>query len=96
MEWYGYVLIVYALIINIAAVSATVKDKKAAQKQRWRVPEKTLLILAALSGCIAMYVTMRVIHHKTKHKQFMIGIPVIFVCEVLAGIGVYALSTGIL
>ncbi len=94
MERYYYLIIAYAVVINIAAAAVTVKDKKAAQKKRWRVPEKTLLILAALSGCITMYITMRIIHHKTKHPQFMIGIPVIFLCELLGTLGIYALSTG--
>ena len=55
-----------------------------ARKNRRRVPENTLLLTAALSGCIGMYLTMRIIHHKTKHPKFMIGIPVIFFLELLA------------
>ena len=91
MEWYHILLIVYAIIMNIAAAAITIKDKNAAKRKKWRVPEKTLMTVAALSGCITMYVTMNIIHHKTKHKLFMIGIPVIFVCELLAGIGLYGL-----
>ncbi len=91
MEWYHILLIVYAIIMNIAAAAITIKDKNAAKRKKWRVPEKTLMTVAALSGCITMYVTMNIIHHKTKHKLFMIGIPVIFVCELLAGIGLYIL-----
>lgn len=89
MEWYYYVIIVYLAVMNIAAVAVTVHDKKAAQRKRYRVPEKTLLTLAALSGCVGMYITMKVIHHKTKHNKFMVGIPVIFVAEIIALIGIY-------
>ena len=81
MEW---ILIAYLVIINILAVYATVHDKNSAIKHKWRVPESTLLILAAMSGCVVMYITMRIIHHKTKKLKFMLGIPVIFVLEVLA------------
>ncbi len=81
MEW---ILIAYFVIINILAVYATIHDKKSAIKHKWRVPESTLLILAAMSGCVVMYITMRIIHHKTKKLKFMLGIPVIFVLEVLA------------
>ncbi|MCI5656730.1 MAG: DUF1294 domain-containing protein [Candidatus Pseudoruminococcus sp.] len=81
MEW---ILIAYFVIINILAVYATIHDKKSAIKHKWRVPESTLLILAAISGCVVMYITMRIIHHKTKKLKFMLGIPVIFVLEVLA------------
>lgn len=94
LEWYEYLIIAYAVMINIAAAAVTVRDKKAARTRQWRVPEKTLLLLAALSGCVTMYVTMRIIHHKTRHKVFVIGIPVIFVCEIFAALGIYAVSTG--
>ena len=77
--------------MNIAAAVVTIKDKEAAKHKKWRIPEKTLFIVAALSGCITMYITMHLIHHKTKHKRFMIGIPVIFICEVFAAIGIYAI-----
>ncbi len=75
---------VYLIAANIAAVYLTVHDKFAARKKQWRVPENTLLIAAALSGCVFEYLTMRILHHKTKHPKFMIGIPVIFALEVIA------------
>lgn len=93
MEWYHILIIVYAVAMNIAAAVVTVKDKEASKKKRWRISEKNLLILAALSGCVTMYITMKAIHHKTKHNLFMIGIPVIFICEVLGAIGIYAFLT---
>ena len=93
MEWYHILIIVYAVAMNIAAAVVTVKDKEASKKRRWRISERNLLILAALSGCVTMYITMKAIHHKTKHNLFMIGIPVIFICEVLGAIGIYAFLT---
>lgn len=86
LQWYHYIIIAYAVVINIIAASMTIHDKSAAKKHRRRVPEKTLLTTAALSGCIVMYATMRIIHHKTRHSKFMIGIPVIFLIEVLAAV----------
>ncbi|MCH3971895.1 MAG: DUF1294 domain-containing protein [Oscillospiraceae bacterium] len=70
---------------GISAVSAIVTgwDKRAAEKHRWRVPESTLLFLSALGGSAAMYLVMRAIHHKTLHKKFMVGIPVIFALQLL-------------
>ncbi len=93
LEWYHILIIIYAVVMNIAAAVVTVKDKECAKKKRWRISEKNLLILAALSGCITMYITMKMIHHKTKHNLFMVGIPIIFICEVLAGLGIYAFMT---
>lgn len=74
---------IYFVIANIAAVYLTIHDKYAAKKKQWRVPESTLLIAAALSGCVLEYLTMRIIHHKTQHPKFMIGIPFIFILEVI-------------
>lgn len=88
MQWYFYVIIAYIVIANITAVAMTVHDKRAAQKKHRRVPERTLLITAALSGCILMYITMHIVHHKTKKPKFMVGIPVIFIAEVIASIGI--------
>ena len=45
------------------------------------MPEKTLLIIAALGGSIAMLITMRTIRHKTQHMKFMVGIPAIIVLQ---------------
>ncbi len=69
--------LLYLAVINLAAAAVTIHDKRAAKKHRWRVPEKTLLLLAAAGGALAMYVTMLTIRHKTKHAKFMLGIPAI-------------------
>lgn len=87
MTSYLYIILAaYIVISNITAIVMTVHDKNAAKRRRRRVPEKTLLITAALSGCISMYITMHIIHHKTKHPKFMVGIPVIFILECAAAI----------
>ncbi len=57
------------------------KTNKKSAKPQMRVPEKTLLIIAALGGSIAMLITMRTIRHKTQHMKFMIGIPAIIVAQ---------------
>lgn len=69
---------VYFVVINAAAVIVTCRDKRLAKKEgARRIPEKKLFLIALLGGDIAMYITMKKIRHKTKHKRFMIGIPVI-------------------
>lgn len=92
MKWYYYALIIYAVVINIFAVCITIYDKKAAKKHRRRIPESTLLFTAAVSGCIAVYLTMLLIHHKTKHLKFMAGIPIIFITECAAAVGIMFLT----
>lgn len=70
-------------LVFISAVSAvlTVYDKFAAPREYTRVPEKLLFSLAALGGSAAMYLTMRLIRHKTRHRSFMWGIPAIFLAQ---------------
>jgi len=74
-------LLIYLIIINFIAVFVTVHDKRAAKNHRWRIKERTLLLIAALGGSPCMYITMLLIRHKTQKPKFMIGIPVIFFAE---------------
>ena len=71
----------YILIISVAAVILTVADKYKARRGRWRVKEATLFGVALLGGAAAMYVTMRLIRHKTLHKRFMWGLPLIMLAQ---------------
>ncbi len=68
-------------LISLISVIVTVADKSAARRGRRRVPERTLLLLAALGGAVAMYITMHLIRHKTRKAKFMVGIPAILVAE---------------
>ncbi|MBE6662748.1 MAG: DUF1294 domain-containing protein [Ruminococcaceae bacterium] len=70
--------------ISVISVITTVYDKIAAKiATRHRVPEATLLLLSILGGSLPMYITMQIIHHKTQHKKFMIGIPVILAVQIV-------------
>ncbi len=77
MEW----LWGYGIGVSVVAVVTTVYDKWAAQHDRRRIAERTLFSIAIAGGATAMYVTMQVIRHKTKHKRFMIGLPLVFVLQ---------------
>ena len=81
MENYLILFLIYLLVINFYAVVITVSDKKLAKSEARRVPEKKLFITAALGGSLGMYITMRKIRHKTLHKRFMIGIPLIMAAQ---------------
>ena len=69
------------LIVSGIAVIVTVYDKLIAGGKRRRVPEKTLFFLAVLGGSAAMYLTMLLIRHKTRHKRFMLGLPLIILVQ---------------
>ena len=77
---------IYLLGISLIAIGITLLDKSRARRQKWRIPESTLLLIAALGGSAAMYLTMKVIRHKTQKRKFMWGIPFIFIIQLaLAG-----------
>ena len=77
-------LIIYLLIINALGFLLMLIDKYKARKNLWRIPEKTLLGVALIGGSIGSYVGMQFFHHKTKHPQFYIGIPVIMAVQLIA------------
>lgn len=85
--------LIYWGIISLVSVIVTVYDKLASKgAPKHRTPEKTLLLLAALGGSAAMYITMQLIRHKTKHAKFMIGIPVIMLLQAAALWGIMVLT----
>ena len=75
MPWFVNLLIVYFGVISLVAVLMTVIDKSAAKRGAWRIPEATLMLVGLFGGALAMYITMQTVRHKTKHKKFMIGLP---------------------
>lgn len=76
------IALIYWGIISAISVIVTAYDKIAAKKApKHRTPEAALLTLSTLGGSAAMYVTMQLIRHKTKHAKFMIGIPVIMAVQ---------------
>ena len=79
------ILIGYLVAISIVSVVVCIYDKFAAKHaQKHRTREATLLLLSALGGSVAMFVTMLLIRHKTKHVKFMVGIPLIMIAQATA------------
>ena len=78
----NYAPYMYFAIISIIAIIITCYDKQLSKKEKFRVPEKRLFITAILGGSFAMYCTMCIIRHKTKHKRFMIGLPLILILQI--------------
>ena len=75
MPWYVNLVVIYLAVMALVSVVITVADKMSAKRGGWRVPEATLMTLGFFGGALPMYVTMKTIRHKTKHKKFMIGLP---------------------
>ena len=85
-------------IISATALIFTVYDKLAAKiLPKHRMPEAALMWIGAFGGAFAMYVMMQLIRHKTRHKKFMIGLPLLMVLHViLAGLVIWASASGML
>ena len=56
-------------------------DKHRARRGRWRIPEKTLFLLALLGGSCGGWLGMRAFHHKTRHRTFAWGFPVLALAQ---------------
>lgn len=76
-------ILIYLLSINLITFLIYGLDKWKAQKDKWRVPEKTLLLLAVIGGSIGALVGMQLFRHKTKHAKFLIGVPVILALQLV-------------
>ena len=76
------IILGYLLAINIASFFLYGIDKYKAKKGRWRISEATLLLMAVIGGSIGAWVGMRIWHHKTMHKKFKYGIPIIIILQV--------------
>ena len=87
------ILLGYLLIISLVAGIVTIYDKGAAKGGKRRVPENTLLLIALLGGSVAMYLVMRMIHHKTNNEKFMRGIPLIIALQALMIFFAYRMYT---
>ncbi|MBR4457119.1 MAG: DUF1294 domain-containing protein [Solobacterium sp.] len=66
-----------AAAINLAAFVLYGVDKYRAVRSAWRIPEKTLIALAAFGGGAGAYLAMRLFHHKTRKPLFAIGVPLL-------------------
>mgnify|MGYP002514889359 CR=1 FL=1 len=76
-------ILLYLLIVNAIAFVLMLADKLRARKNAWRIPEATLLGVAAIGGSIGALMGMYLMRHKTRHLKFTVGIPVILALQVI-------------
>ena len=75
------ILIVYLILINLIGFAAMALDKRRAIRHKWRIPERTLFLIALLFGSIGVLTGMYVFRHKTRHWYFAWGFPAIALAE---------------
>ena len=80
----GMMLIYYLLAVNVLTFIVYGVDKWKAQRGQWRVPEATLMGLAALGGSVGAWLAMQLFRHKTQKRKFRYGVPALFVLQVAA------------
>lgn len=86
------VLLGYLAAINLVTFAVYGGDKRRAKKDRRRVPEKTLFLLAIIGGSVGALLGMKVFHHKTRHWYFVWGIPAILLVQIALPVVIWILN----
>lgn len=76
-------LVLYLFLINAAGFLIMLADKHKAQKKAWRIPEATLMGVAAIGGSLGVLLGMYRFRHKTKHPKFTVGVPLLLVLHTM-------------
>ena len=75
-------ILIYLIAINVVTFFLYGMDKWKAKRSKWRISEATLLGLAVIGGSIGAWLGMKVWHHKTMHKKFKYGLPLILIVQI--------------
>ena len=76
-----HVVLAYFITVNVLSLVLFGIDKWKAKHDKWRISEATLLSVTAIGGSIGAWVGMKVWHHKTMHKKFKYGIPLVMALQ---------------
>lgn len=72
----------YFAVMNLIGFAMMGIDKRKAVKKLWRIPEYTFFVVAIIGGSIGTIIGMRLFHHKTRHRYFTYGLPMILLLQV--------------
>lgn len=75
--------------MNVLSFALMGLDKHRARRGKWRIPEKTLFLSAALFGALGGVLGMRIFRHKTKHRSFTLGFPALLAVQAAIVILIY-------
>lgn len=88
------IFLIYYAIVAVISMVITIHDKNSARRGRWRVSEAMLMGIGLIGGALPMFMTMKLIRHKTKHMKFMLGLPAEIILHIAVLIAaVYFLNT---
>lgn len=81
----GTAVATWLVLANLMGLILMAADKKRARRGVWRVPEKTLFLVAILGGSVGCWAGMYLFHHKTRHWYFVVGMPLILLVQIGLG-----------
>ena len=84
-----HIALIYLAVINLVTFFVYGVDKWKAKKSKWRVSEAALLGLAVVGGSIGEWLGMKTCHHKTLHRKFRYGVPLIIIAQIALLIFIY-------
>lgn len=84
MKGIWVIIIIYLAVVNLLGLILMGVDKSRAKRRKWRVPEATLFLVAAIGGSLGSIAGMYIFRHKTKHLYFVIGMPLILGIQIIA------------
>ncbi len=84
-----HIALIYLAVLNAVTFVVYGIDKFKAKKSKWRISETTLLGLAAIGGTFGAWLGMMAWHHKTLHKKFRFGIPLILIAQIVLLLFIY-------
>ncbi|MCR1897620.1 DUF1294 domain-containing protein [Irregularibacter muris] len=83
LQDYKYIIFFYYLGINVYSLLLMGIDKRRARKHQWRISERHLMSMALLGGACGILLGMKFYQHKTKHKLFYLGSPILLFLHIL-------------
>lgn len=86
-----YIALIYLAAINVVTFFLYGIDKLKAKRSKWRVKEATLIWMSVFGGSVGAWLGMKAWHHKTQHKKFKYGIPLILLMQIVAAVGIWYL-----
>ena len=82
LDYKSYILLYFG-IVNLLGLLMMGIDKFRAKKDLFRIPESNLFLVAVIGGSVGSLLGMYAFRHKTRHIQFVIGIPAIILAQIL-------------
>lgn len=72
----------YLILLNAAGLVLMFWDKLQAKRGGWRIPEATLMAVAAMGGSVGVWLGMYLFRHKTRKPRFYVGVPAVLLIQI--------------